>query len=340
MTAGQFAMKVAGDAGSLAAIALAALGDRLGLFAVLRAAGPLDAAGLAARAGVKERYAREWLLAMGSARYLERDEAGRYTLSPERAAVLADDGPLSLCGTMHLLIGMLDALGPLERAFREGGGVPPAAYPESTWDGMERDMGGIYAAYLAREWVPAMPEVRALLERGAEVADVGCGRGRALIELARAFPRSRYVGFDSFAPNVEAGRRNAQAAGVAVAFEQADAVRGLPRQFDVILALDVVHDASDPLALLSAIRSALRPGGRFFSLDPRAADRPEDNRDPLTTLRFGFSVLYCLPASGGAGLGTLGLTDARMRALCAEAGFTSVREVDAGGSFHRIYECG
>src|SRR5713101_7415163 len=132
MTAGQFAMKVAGDAGSLAAIALAALGDRLGLFAVLRAAGPLDAAGLAARAGVRERYAREWLLAMGSARYLERDEAGRYALSPERAAVLADDGPLSLCGTMHLLIGMLDALGPLERAFREGGGIPPAAYPEST----------------------------------------------------------------------------------------------------------------------------------------------------------------------------------------------------------------
>src|SRR5260370_5655292 len=124
---------------------------------------------------------------------------------------------------MHLLIGMLDALGPLERAVGEGGGVPPAAYPESTWDGMERDMGGIYAAYLARAWVPAMPEVRALLERGADVADVGCGRGRALIELARAFPRSHYVGFDSFAPNVEAGRRNAQAAGGAAGLAPGDA---------------------------------------------------------------------------------------------------------------------
>lgn len=331
-------MKVASDLGSFATTALAALGDRLGLFTALLSAGPLNAAGLAERAGIRERYAQEWLLAMASAGYLDRDGAGRYLLPPERAAVLADDGPLSLCGSMHLLIGMLEALGPLERAFREGGGVSPATYPEQTWDGMDRDMGGIYAAYLARKWVPAMPEVRALLERGAEVADVGCGRGRALIELARAFPRSRYVGFDSFPRNVEAGRRNAHAAQVAVDFEEADAVGGLPRSFDVILALDVLHDAPDPLALLRAIRASLRPGGRFFSLDPRAADRPEDNCDPLTTLRFGLSVLYCLPASGGQGLGTLGLTDARMRALCGEAGFASVREVDAGGSFHRIYE--
>jgi SAM-dependent methyltransferase len=252
---------------------------------------------------------------------------------------LAGQGPLSLCGTLHLLVGMLAALGPVERAFREGGGVAPSAYPEQTWDGMERDMGGIYAAYLAREWVPAMPQVRALLERGADVADVGCGRGRALIELARVFPRSRYTGFDAFAPNVEAGRRNAQAAGAAIAFEQADAARGLPGTFDVVLALDVLHDAPDALSLLRSIRAAVRPGGFFFSLDPRAADRAEDNRDPLTALRFGFSVLYCLPASGGAGLGTLGLTDAVMRRLSAEAGFRSVREVEAGGAFHRIYEC-
>src|SRR5260370_25399010 len=95
---------------------------------------------------------------------------------------------------MHLLIGMLDALGPLERAFREGGGIPPAAYPESTWDGMERDMGGIYAAYLASELVPAMPELRALLERGSPVADVCCGPRRVLIVLAPVFPLSRFFG--------------------------------------------------------------------------------------------------------------------------------------------------
>jgi len=332
-----FALKLAADGGRFAAVALAAIGDRLGLFAALRT--PATPSELAARAGVHERYAEEWLLAMASAGYLHRD-GGSYVLPPEHEPVLAGEGgPLFMGGTLQLLVGMLNAFAPLEHAFRQGGGVPASAYPESTWDGMERDMGGIYAAYLARSWVPAMPEVLALLERGADVADVGCGRGRALIELAKAFPRSRFTGFDAFAPNVDAARRKAAEAGVPVRFEVADAVRGLPAQFDVIMALDVIHDAPDPLALLRSIRAALRPRGRFFSLDPRAADRPEDNDDPLTMIRFGFSVLYCLPASGGKGLGTLGLTDARMRQLCREAGFGAVREVDAGGSFHRIYEC-
>src|ERR1041384_2964707 len=299
MSAGKFALKVAGDAGRFAAIALAALGDRLGLFAALRGS-PATSEELAQRAGLQERYVREWLLAMRRAGDVELSE-GRYALPPERAEVLANEGgPFSLTGTFEMLLGMVDALGPLEKAFREGGGVPAAAYPASAWRGMERDMAGLYAARLASEWIPALPEVQALLQQGCDAADVGCGRGRALIELEKAFPRSRYCGFDLFAPNSEAARRNAPA----IEFAQADATQGLPRKFDVIFAFDVLHDAPEPVALLRGIRSALKPGGRLLTLDPRSAERAEDNDDPLTLIRYGFSVLYCLPASQGRGLGT------------------------------------
>lgn len=153
--------------------------------------------------------------------------------------------------------------GVLERvttAFRLGGGVPQSAYDDNMWDGLDRFTNGWFENLLIQQWIPAMPDVRAKLEGGAQVADVGCGRGRALVKLAQTFPRARYVGYDIFGPTVERATANAQAAGVAdrVRFAQRDGSQGFPEQYDVITTFDVVHDAVDPLGLLRTIRQALR----------------------------------------------------------------------------------
>jgi tRNA G46 methylase TrmB len=131
------------------------------------------------------------------------------------------------------------------------------------WDGMERLSINWFENLLTQQWLRAMPDVQAKLERGAQVADVGCGRGRALIKLAQAFPNSRYIGYDVFAPTIERAMANARAAGVAdrVRFEQRDVSQGLPEQYDVITTFDVVHDAVDPVGLLRGIRQGLRADG-------------------------------------------------------------------------------
>jgi hypothetical protein len=335
----KFALQLASDAGRAVAVLLAGVGDRLGLFSALAQA-PADAVGLAARAGVHPRYAREWLLAMAAAGYVSRED-GLYSLAADRAAVLAGEGgPVFMGGTLQMLLGMIAVLDPLREAFRTGRGVPPETYPADAWEGMERDMAGLYEHKLVADWLPRVPAVQALLEEGVLAADIGCGRGRALFALARAFPRSRFVGYDAHAPNVARAAESAARKGLAdrVRFETRDASEGLP-PMDLALTFDVVHDAARPLELATAIRRALRSGGRWLAFDVRAEEDPAANHDPLTLLRWGLSLMYCMSVSlaqGGEGLGTFGLTESRMRKLCADAGFSTVRVERL--SFHVLYE--
>ena len=138
-----------------------------------------------------------------------------------------------------------------------------------------------------------MPDVETKLKKGAQVADIGCGRGRALIKLAQAFPASRFVGYDVFPPTIELASGRAQAAGVAdrVTFHQLDAAKGIPKQYDVIATFDVVHDSVDPLGLLRAIRQAPSPDGIYVCLDINCSDKLEENAGPLGAMFHGVSVV-------------------------------------------------
>lgn len=340
-----FVGKVLDDTSGTTTTILAAIGDRLGLFKDLAANGPATSTQLAARTGINERYAREWLGGMASAGYLEYDPAsGLFTLPPEHEPALAREaGPVFFGGIYQMLLGQVKPLDQLTEAFRNGGGVPQSAYGDDMWDGLERFTAGWFENLLVQEWLPAMPEVQAKLERGADVADVGCGRGRALIKLAQAFPNSHYVGYDAFGPTIAKATANAEAAGVAdrVRFEQLDASRGLPEQYDVITTFDVVHDAVDPRRLLHAIHQALEPDGIYVCLDINCSDKLEENAGPLGAMFHGVSVLYCMTTSlaqDGEGLGTLGLHEPKVRELCAEAGFSSVRRVPLENPFNILYE--
>lgn len=340
-----FVHKAFGDATGALVTFMCALGDRLGLFKDLAAKGAATSEELAQRAGVNERYAREWLRALASAGYLAYDAASqRFSLPPEHAPVLAQEGgPFFFGGLYEELQPMVGVFEQLLLAFRQGGGVPQAAYGETFWDGLERFTGSWFENHLLPVWIPAMAEVQAKLERGARVADVGCGRGRALIKLAQAFPKSEYVGFDAYKPTVGRAAANAEAAGVAdrVRFESRDVLHGLPEQYDVITTFDVVHDMVDPRGALKAIRAALKPDGSYVCLEINCADNPADNTGPLAATFYSVSTFYCMTTSlagGGEGLGTMGLPEAKMRELCSEAGFGSLRRVPIENPFNTLYE--
>ncbi len=339
-----FLGKVLSDTSGLTTTIIASIGDRLGLFKQL-AQGPATSAQLATRAAIDERYAREWLGAMASAAYVAYDPASQcFMLPAEHQPVLAqEDGPVFFGGIHQMLAGMVGPLNQLIQAFQQGGGVPQSAYDHNMWDGLERFTASWFENLLVPMWLPAMPDVQTKLEQGAQVADVGCGRGKALIKLAQAFPNSRYVGYDSFEPTIAQAVAHAQAAGVAdrVRFEHRDVSTGLPEQYDVITTFDVIHDAVDPHRLLRAIRQALRADGRYVCLDINCAENLEGNVGPLGSLFYGFSVLYCMTTSlsgHGEGLGTVGLPEGKLRNLSLEAGFNSIRRVPLENPFNNLYE--
>jgi SAM-dependent methyltransferase len=341
----EFVGKVLGDVAGLLAAKLATIGDRLGLWTDLATRGPATSTEFAARAGIAERYAREWLAGMHAAGYVDYDPATRtYTLPAEHFPVLVEEGgPVFFGGVLQEIEGMSGTFDELCDAFRSGGGVPQSSYPEDFYAGLCRFTGSWFESHLIQTWIPLLPDVEAKLRAGCDVADVGCGAGKALIKLAEAYPNSRYVGYDIMPTQVELAAKNIADAGLAdrVTVEVLDAAKRLPAAFDVITTFDVIHDAIDPEGLLRTIRAALRPDGRYVCLDINASHRPEENVGPLGTLFYGFSVTYCMTTSlahGGAGLGTCGFNPKVADEMCKAAGFRDVRKVDMDNPFNHLYE--
>jgi SAM-dependent methyltransferase len=340
-----FVHKILGDTSATMTTILASIGDRLGLFKDLTANGPATSSELAQRTRTNERYVREWLGGMATAGYVQYDPSSlRFALPPEHAAaVAAEGGPFFFGGIYEMLPALMAVFDQVAEAFQKGGGVRQADYPPAMWDGLERFTAGWFNNLLLQQWIPAMPNVESRLKGGGRVADVGCGRGRALIKLAEAFPASQYFGYDAYGPAVQEATGRAKAAGVddRVTFKELDVSKGLPGQFDLVSTFDVVHDAVDPVGLLRAIRQALRPEGIYVCLDVNCSDKLEENAGPLGAMFHGISVMYCMTTSlawGGAGLGTVGFHERKVQELCTEVGFRSVRRVPLENPFNNLYE--
>lgn len=338
-----FVERMLGDTAAFTQIAMAALGDRLGIWRDLAANGPATSAQLARRMGLSERHVREWLVAMAAADYLAYDAASaQFSLAPDRAAVLADEGgPLFLGGVPELLVSYLKPYERLVETFRTGGGVPQSAFPEATYRGQERFSAGWYEHLLVQKWLPAAG-LDGALAAGLRLCDVGCGGGRALVKLAQTYPASRFVGYDVYGPNVHRARELAEHAGVAdrVQFHQLDAAAGLRDTFDAITTFDVVHDAVAPGQLLRSIRDALGARGTYLCLEIKCSARVEENFGTVGALMHGVSVLYCMSTSlahGGAALGTCGLHEGRLRELAAGAGFGDVTKLPIDDAFNELY---
>jgi SAM-dependent methyltransferase len=300
------------------------IGHRTGLFASA-AEGWATSEQLAARAGLTERYVREWLGATTTAGIIEYDEAGgAFRLPPEHAALLT--GPAGLGALAATNTVLAKHVHQVVQAFRQGGGVPYAAYaPEFTdaWDAAGR---GVYDTMLVDAYLPLAPGLAESLADGRRVADVACGTGHALVLLAQAFPASTFVGYDLDEHAIARARAEAAGAGLTnVSFEVAD-VAGLSEAtpFDVAFIFDALHDQVDPDAVLARIHDVLTPAGLLFMREPHAADTLAGNLShPMAPVMYSVSTLHCLTVSlahGGAGIGTA-FGEQRARAMLTTAGF-------------------
>jgi len=322
--------KMLGDCGAAMGAALVLLGDKFGLYKTLATAGPMTAADLAARTSTVERYVREWAAAQAAAGYINYDPAsGRFSMSPEQALVLADEGgPAFFPGAYEVVVAAIRDEPKVAEAFRTGGGVGWHEHDPCLFRGTERFFRPGYAAHLVSEWIPALDGVEEKLKRGARVADVGCGHGASVILMAQAYPKSEFAGFDYHEPSIVRARESAREAGVAdrTRFERASA-KDYPGSYDLVAFFDCLHDMGDPVGAASHVKATLNPGGTWMIVEPFANDRIEENFNPIGRMFYAASTMICVPASlsqeVGLGLGT-------------QAGEKRLREVLAAGGFSRV----
>src|SRR5215468_2601604 len=326
-----FVEKALADIGGALAAGLVVLGDKLGLYKALAAHGPLSSVELAERTGTAERYVREWLAAQAAAGYIEYDAAtGRYRLEPEQAEALTnEDSPACVLGGFQGMLAALRAEPMVAEGFRTGRGVGWHEHDAALFEGTRRFFHPGYAANLVSQWLPALDGVVAKLETGARVADVGCGHGASTMLMARAFPRSEFVGFDYHAPSIERARELAAAAGVSdrVRFEVAAAKTYPGTGYDLVTFFDCLHDMGDPVGAAAHVRTSLAADGTWMIVEPFAHDRVEDNLNPVGRIFYGASTFVCTPASLSQEVGL---------ALGAQAGETRLRDVVMQGGFRRF----
>lgn len=335
--AGAFAEHVLGVLTGGATTAMMMIGDRLGLYQALAESGPATPERLAERTGTHERYVREWLAQQAAVGFATFDAPTQtFALPPEHAAVLATDAsPMALVGCAPLITGMHRRVDEVVEAFRTGGGMPWGEQDDTIFETTERFFRQSYRASLLPEWIPAMgPGLAERLASGALVADVGCGHGAALILLAEAFPRSRFVGYDAHAPSIATARERAEAAGVSDRVEfQVSHCQGYPqRGYDLITFFDAFHDLGDPVGAAAYARDALSEAGRLMLVEPLAADDLATNlaTNPGGGLNYAASTFLCTPNSLSQPVGlALGAQagERRLGEVLASAGFSAVRRV-------------
>jgi len=327
----QFVFRAVDEVGATLNAALVVMGDKLGLYRALAGAGPLTPDELAARTGVAERYVREWLNAQAAGHYVEYDgETGTYTLPPEQALALADESsPAFLPGFFQVALGSVMDSPRVTEAARSGDGVGWHEHNHDVFDGIERFFRPGYNANLVPSWLPALDGVVEKLERGASVADIGCGHGSSTILMAQAFPSSTFMGSDIHEGSIETARKRAEAAGVAdrVTFEASPAGSYSGRGYDLVTTFDALHDMGDPVGAARHVRETLADDGTWMIVEPMAGDRVEDNLNPVGRAYYGFSTFLCTPGSLSQDVGL---------ALGAQAGPARIKEVVSAGGHSRF----
>lgn len=319
------------DFGAVFHGAMVVIGDRLGLYKTLAASGPLTSKELADRTETSERYVREWLASQTAGGYVTYDAgSGRYSLSEEQAFTMAnEDSPAFLPGAFQLAVAAVKSENRIEKAFRTGEGVGWHEHDPELFRGTERFFRPGYAANLVSTWIPALDGVEAKLNDGARVADVGCGHGASTILMAKAYPKSTFIGFDYHGPSIEYARKSASEAGVSdrVSFEVAKAKDYPGHDYDFVTFFDCLHDMGDPVGASAHVLKSLKKDGTWLLVEPFAGDKLEDNLNPVGRAFYGASTLLCTPGSLSQEVG-LGLG--------AQAGEAKIREVVTSGGFSKF----
>ncbi len=339
-----FVFRAVGVVGATLNTALVVMGDKLGLYRALAGAGPLTPGELAARTGVSERYVREWLNAQAAGDFVEYDpDTTRYTLPPEQAVALTDESsPAYLPGFFQIALGSVLDSPRITEAAKTGAGIGWHDHVSDVHEGCERFFRPGYNANLVSSWLPALEGVVEKLERGASVADVGCGHGASTVLMAQAFPNSTFVGSDYHDGSIAIARQRADEAGVGdrLRFEVAPAAAYTGGDYDLVTMFDCLHDMGDPIGAARHVLASLAADGTWLIVEPASGDRVEDNLNPVGRAYYSFSTLLCTPSSLAQEVGlALGAQagEARIRKVVTSAGFTEFRRA-AETPFNLVFE--
>jgi ubiquinone/menaquinone biosynthesis C-methylase UbiE len=336
-----------GHMGGAMTMALCFLGEQLGLYRALTATGAVTSAGLATHTGLHERWLREWLQQQACAGFVAYEGNGRFYLTPEAIELLANEDSLFFAGGGLTTVMALAVNAPnLKECFQTGLGLPYDALGFDCAVGLEGMGGAWYRQKLVSEVLTMMNGVVEKLERGALVADIGCGVGTATMVMAAAFPQSEFHGYDTSQHALVEARRRTADAGLTNLFWHDPTVEPLPDdgRFDFITTFDAVHDTTNPVGLIAAAYKALKPDGTWFITDIAGKSSFEKNLNehPLAGMFYAFSVLICMSSGlaepSGAGLGTVGFHEEMARQMTREAGFTQFRRLDIEDLFNNRYE--
>ena len=326
-----FMMKMVGDFGAAISVPMIKTGIRLGLYKALDEAGPLTSGELAEKAGIAERYAREWLAQAAASGYLAYNpDDRRYALPEEHALAFArEDSPVFVGGTVETISTLYQTQPLVERAFVSGGGIEWGEHAGCLFCAIGAMLRPRYAAHIVQTWLPALDGVAEKLKTGARVADVGCGTGQSTFIMARAFPNSTFIGYDYHEPSIEHARLQArEKEGLAnLRFEVAKAKDFPERDLDLVTFFDVLHDLGDPVGAAAHVRETLKPDGAWMLMEPLAGDATEANFTPVGRLAYALSTMACVPGSLSQEVGA---------ALGAQAGQKTLTEVITAGGFRSV----
>ncbi len=336
--------KLVGDLGATAGAALVLLGDRLGIYKAMADGKAVTPEDLAAKTKLNARYLREWLSAQAAAGYVEyNSKSKKFKLSPEQACALADEGgPAFFAGAFELAQSMWLDEPKVAAAFKSGKGVGWHEHSACLFRGTERFFRPGYNRHLVSEWIPSLRGVKEKLEKGAKVADVGCGHGASTILMALAYPQSKFYGYDYHEPSIARAKQLAKEAGVSrrVKFEQASAKDYAALDYDMIAFFDCLHDMGDPVGAGKHVRKAIASDGTWMIVEPFAHDDLKDNLNPVGRVFYAASTMICTPASlsqeVGLGLGAQA-GESRLKKVAKDAGFSKFRRA-AETPFNLVFE--
>jgi SAM-dependent methyltransferase len=333
------------DIGAALNSVLVVIGDKLGLYKAMAEAGPLTSADLAKKTGTNERYIREWLAVQVCSGYINYDRHTKlYTLPKEHALVLADENsPYFAVGAFQHLVAATRIEPKLLNAFRTGEGIDWREHDNDVFAGMERFSRPAYEAELVSRWIPSLEGNRVeRLQKGAKVADIGCGFGVSTIIMAKAFPNSKFFGFDYHESSVEEAKRQAIVKGVQnnTSFQVATSTDFPGKEYDLITFFDSLHDMGNPIAAARYTKAALKSdGGTCMIVEVSSSGKLEDNMNPLGRALYAASIFMCLPASlaqGGPGFGLI-VGEEKFKEIMMSAGFKSFRNAFQS-TFHNVFE--
>ncbi len=340
-----FMLKAVGDIASTMSAMLLIIGDRLGLYKAMAESGqPITSDELAKKTNTNERIIREWLANQAAGGYITYNASdGKYTIPPEQAMALADENsPVYIHGAYQSIRSFFKDEDKFIEMFKSGKGLRWGEHHHDLFEGTARFFKPNYVGNLVSSWIPSLDGVEEKLKQGAKVADIGCGYGISTTLMAKAYPNSKFYGFDNHSPSIEQAKELSKKEGITgnVEFSSISANdKSIGNDYDLITFFDCLHDMGDPIGAMKFAKQSLKPDGTCMIIEPMANDKIEENLNLVGRTYYAASTLVCVPnslADNGPALGAQA-GEKKIKEISEAAGFTKFRRA-IQTLFNIIYE--